>query len=463
MTKDQGLFHEIPCLTERSSPLSGKELQKKVFKGADKRIIGLYLQKFIQYNSDLFSFLGIEAIIEGSDLNASINFKSSQFIGTIPLRAPDTGKQIGDFVVSPRFSGINRFEEYVEILDLLGGEINPEFIDSLPLASKKAFRPPLYLEAVKFISALEKLIKQNWKKFDNKEVQSQQPIGQINWNKYVNQSYKVENRLVFPTRKNFLSEFHSEFSEIRFVYDLCKSELLSPNTPVTIRTHILKRISFLDERLYFHKPKITSKIPIKNADSLIIKDTKHIANRILNFNLIDGTAWRVDFADVFEKFIQHVFKEVAKSMGGRFIPNLKINSTSRNKFHWNLNHLEPDGALIKDDLVMFIDAKYKSHLYNKYDQSESLKEEHRKDLHQILAYSSFNDAKNKYSFLCYPSNKIEVSKIEYNFSQVGFSNQVLMLGVPFKKSIISDAKKLIIENLELITFQNLENIDQYKS
>lgn len=450
MTKDQGLFHEIPCLTERSSTISGRELQKKVFKGADKRFIGLYLQKFIQYNLELFSFLGIEAHIEGSDLNASIFFKSSEFIGTIPLRAPDTGKQIGDFVVSPRFTGTNRFEEYVEILDLLGDEISPEFIDSFPLASKRAFRPPLYLEAVKFISALEKLVKQNWRKFDNKEIQSYQPSGQVNWNKYANQSFKVEQRLVYPTRKNFLNEFHSEFGEIRFVYDLCKSELLSSNTPVSIRTPISKRMSFLDERLYFHKPKITSKIEIKNADSSTIKEAKEIANRILNFNLIEGTAWRVDFANVFEKFIQQIFKEVAKSIGGKFIPNIKIYSNTNKRFQWSLNNLEPDGVLLKDDQVIFIDAKYKSHLYNKFDQSETLKEDHRRDLHQILAYSSFNDSKNKSSFLCYPSNKIELSKIEYNFSQLGFCNHVLMLGVPFRKSIIPETKNLIIENLELL-------------
>lgn len=450
MTKDQGLFYEVPCLTEKTSNISGRELQKKVFKAADKSIIGLYLQKFIQYNSELLQFLGIKVCIEGSDANASIYFKTSQFIGTIPLRAPDTGKQIGDFVITPRFTGTNRFEEYVEILDLLGDEISPEFIDSLPLASKRAFRPPLYLEAVKFISALEKLVKQHWRKFDNKEIQSYQPSGQVNWNKYANQSFKVEQRLVYPTRKNFLGEFHSEFSEIRFVYDLCKSELLSSNTPISIRTPISKRISFLDERLYFHKPKITPKIHITNADGVTIKEAKQIANRILNFNLIDGTAWRVDFADVFEKFIQYIFKEVAKSIGGKFIPNLKIYSNTKKRFQWSLNNLEPDGVLLKDDHVIFIDAKYKSHFYNKFDQSETLKEDHRRDLHQILAYSSFSDAKNKSGFLCYPSNKIEVSKIEYSFSQLGFCNQVLLLGVPFRKSIIPETKNLIIENLELL-------------
>jgi hypothetical protein len=234
--------------------------------------------------------------------------------------------------------------------------------------------------------------------------------------------------------------------------DICKIELMSPNTPINIRVSVSRRLSFLDEKLYFHKPKITSKIQVRNADNLIIRETKQIANRVLNFNLIDGTAWRVDFADVFEKFVQYIFKEVAKSIGGKFTPNLKINSNLRNKYPWNLNNLEPDGVLIKDELVFFIDAKYKSHLYNKYDQSESLKEEHRKDLHQILAYSSFNDAKNKVGFLCYPSNKVEISKIEYSFSQMNFSNQICMVGIPFKKESISKTKEIIIEGFEkLIT------------
>lgn len=451
MTRDQGLFYEVSCLTERSSLLSGLELQKKIFKKANKTIIGHYLHKFIQYNTENFRFLGVEAFIEGSDANAFISFKTSQFIGTIPLKAPDTGKQIGDFVVSPRFVGKNRFEDYVEILDLLGGEINLEIIDSLPLASRSTFRPPLYLEAVKFISALEKLVKLNWRKFDVKEIQSFQPSGQVNWSKYANKSYKVEEMLKYPVRKNFLSEFHSEFSEIRFVYDLCKTELLSSKTPNNIRLLLSKRLSYLDERLYFHKPKTTSKIQVRNSDNLVIKEIKQIANRILNFNLIEGTAWRVDFADVFEKFVQHIFKEVARSIGGNFISNLKINSKTRTKFQWNLNNLEPDGAFLKDDLIFFIDAKYKSHLYNKYDQSESLKEEHRKDLHQILAYSSFNDAKNKIGFLCYPSNKVEISKIEYSLSQRSFSNQICMIGIPFRKDTIQLTKESLIEEIEKLS------------
>lgn len=180
MTKPLDVFCEIPCLTEQSKQLSGIVLQKKWFKSADKRIIGQYLQKFIDYNSDQFKFLGVNPYIIGTDQNTSIAFRSSSFIGSIPLRASDTGKQIGDFVVMPRFIGRDRFEDYIEILNLLGTEISPEAIDSLPLASGKNFRPPLYLEAVKFIASLEKLAMRSWRKFDNVEKVLNQPTGQIN-------------------------------------------------------------------------------------------------------------------------------------------------------------------------------------------------------------------------------------------------------------------------------------------
>ncbi|GAB4159265.1 MAG: hypothetical protein Tsb0033_13590 [Winogradskyella sp.] len=153
------VFCEIPCLTENSKQFNGIVLQKKWFKSADKRVIGQYLQKFINYNSKQFKFLDVQPLIVGTDQNVSIAFRTSRFIGSIPLRAPDTGKQIGDFVVIPRFSGYNRYEDYIEILNLLDTEISPDILDSLQLASGKNFRPPLYLEAVKYIKSLREFDK----------------------------------------------------------------------------------------------------------------------------------------------------------------------------------------------------------------------------------------------------------------------------------------------------------------
>lgn len=450
MSKPLDVFCEIPCLTEKSSSLSGIALQKKWFKSADKRIIGQYLQKFIDYNSTLFNFLGVQPYIVGTDQNTSLAFRSSGFIGTIPLRASDTGKQIGDFVVMPRFTGRDRFEDYIEILNLLGTEISPLVIDSLPLASGKNFRPPLYLEAVKFIASLEALLTRPWRKFDNIEKVCNQPLGQVNWNKYINQEFKVENRLKFPTRKNILSEFHSEYSEIRFVFDICKMELLSSNTPQRIKNTVRARLTFIEEKLYLHKPKSTNNISIKSSDNPTIKTCKELANKILNYNLVDSTAWRVDFSDVFEKFVQYIFKEVSKETGGKLFSNFKFPSRTSLHYSWELKHIEPDAIYQKENFLVFIDAKYKSNLYNKYDNSEILKEDHRHDLHQIMAYSSFSKTDLKYGFLCYPSDKLEIKKIKYINGINKVTNTILVMGIPLKKDCIKEAKRLLIYELDAI-------------
>lgn len=450
MTKSLDVFCEIPCLTERSRQLDGIALQKKWFKSADKRVIGQYLQKFIDYNSEQFKFLGVRPYIIGSDQSTALTFHSSGFIGSIPLRASDTGKQIGDFVVMPRFTGRDRFEDYIEILNLLGTEISPEVIDSLPLASGKNFRPPLYLEVVKFIASLEKLTMRPWRKFDNIEKKSNQPTGQVNWTKYFNSEYKVENRLKFPTRANVLSEFHSEYAEIRYVFDMCKSELLSANTPQRIKNTLRNKLNFLEERLYYHKPKPTNQIVIRFSDSPNVKACKEQANKILNFNLVDSTAWRVDFSDVFEKFIQHIFKETAKEIGGRLYSNFKFRSKTLKHYSWELKHIEPDAIFEKENFMVFIDAKYKSNLYNKFDQSEVLKEYHRQDLHQIMAYSSFSKSDFKYGFLCYPSDKIEIKQIEYKNGINKVTNTILILGVPLKKDVIKETKRLLTNELNKI-------------
>lgn len=451
MNKALDVFCEIPCLTEKSSLLNGIALQKKWFKKAnDKRIIGQYLQKFIDYNLNLFNFLGVQPFIVGTDQNTSLFFRSSEFIGTIPLRASDTGKQIGDFVVMPRYTGRDKFEDYIEILNLLETEISPQVIDSLPLVSGKNFRPPLYLEAVKFISSLEKLIKISWRKFNNVEKLTTHPIGQINWNKYIQKEFKIENRLKFPTRKNILSEFHKEYSEIRYVFDICKMELLSSNTPLRIKNTLRTKLAFLDEKLYFHKPIQTNYLVIKYSDNPTVRNCKMQANRILNFNFVDSTAWRVDFSDVFEKFSQYIFRETSKESGGKLFSNFKFHSRSSKHYSWELKHIEPDAIYQKNNILVFVDAKYKANLYNKFDLSESLKQEHRADLHQILAYSSFSKTDSKFGFLCYPSNNLEIKKSTFKNPISETHNTVYIVGLPLRKEIINSAKRLLMHELNNI-------------
>ena len=237
------------------------------------------------------------------------------------------------------------------------------------------------------------------------------------------------------------------------MFNICKSELLSANTPQRIKNTLRNKLSFLEEHLYHHKPKATTKISIRFSDSPTVKTCKEQANKILNFNLVDSTAWRVDFSNVFEKFIQHIFKEAAKETGGRLYPNFKFNSRSSKHYSWELKHIEPDAIFQKENLLVFIDAKYKSNLYNKFVQSEVLKEDHRHDLHQILAYSSFSKTDFKYGFLCYPSDQIEVKSIQFKNGINEVINTISLLGVPLRIDAIANVKSILISELGKIQIQ----------
>lgn len=444
------LFVEIPCLTEKSSPLLGLNLLKKWFKKTEKRNLVQSLQKFRIYNHDVFQFLGVEPSIIGSDNDSALQFRSSNYIGTIPLRSPDTGKQIGDFVVYPRFTGKDKFEEYIQILQLLDEDISPEFGDSIPLASGMNFRPPLYLEAVKFIDAMEGLLKSNWRKFDTRETINSSPVGQVNWNKYVNHEYKVENKLKFPVRKSVINEYHKEFSQMRFVFDICKAELQSSKTPMRIRSSIKKRVDFLEQRLYSHKPVSVNQFVNRTADSQIVKECKSIANNILSKNTRDGTAWRVDFSDVFEKYTQHIFREVAKETGASLHSNFRFESSRGKRYSWELKHLEADAVYEKDETCVFIDAKYKSHFFNKFGESTKLKETYRHDLHQIMAYSSFSGSKLKLGILCYPSETVEMKTVEYTNHLNQVSTRILLCGIPLRVSALKESVIELKDALESI-------------
>jgi len=451
------IFLEIECLTEQSKQLNAEYLRKNWFKKADKRYISQYLQKFVEYNKKYFDFLGVTSIIKGTDQRVSLKFKSSEFIGVIPLRSPDTGKQIGDFIVSPRYSSKDKLLEYIKILNLTNKAVNTEFKQSIPLISGRNFQPPFYYEAVIFIKKIEKLIRKRWLKFDQTEKNIKTPQGQVNWDKYIHNEFKVENRLKFPVRKNILSEFHTEYSNLKFVFDLCKNELLSPSTPEEIKLALKPKLFFIQEKLCFHKSIETEKMQIRQSDPILIKEIKIQANKLLQKEFSKSIAWRVDFNDVFEKYIQYLFEQVSKEFGGKFYSNFKIHRANYPKYAWELKYLEPDGVFRKGNtFTVFVDAKYKSHLLNKFSQSEELKNEYRKDLHQIISYTSFSDKDTKYGFLCYPSNVVESKEIKFKNSLNHNETIVSLLGIPLDTNVILNVKELIFEKLNLIekTVQN---------
>lgn len=438
------IFFSLNCLTESSKPLFAIEIHKKWLKNMDKRYPSQIVQKLLGYNMDQFRFLEVTPYVEGYDSELKVVFRSAKFIGAVPIKSPETGKLIGDFLVYPRFANRkDKFLQYTDLISIIGNSLSPEFNDKLELATNINFKPPLYFESIKFIDLLFEVAKLTWKKFKNESIKTRSYKGNVDWNAVIANDFDPESKFNIPTRLNVLTQNHDDFSKIKYVFDIVKSDMYSDRTPIEIRNNAVDKIGILDQKLRFIDAMKTSHIGVAKTDFSAIQNLKRQANVILASNFSLQKAWRIDYSKVFEKVIQYLFKEVGKEIGGTVLDNYRIPRTSTSSNLWELKYLEPDVIFYRNDEIFFIDAKYKSHLLNKQSNSDFLREEFRRDLHQILAYSSFSHSKNKLSFLCYPSTDIQVTVNTFISPLNNSGVKIVMLGVPMEKGFFRKVKDII--------------------
>ena len=119
-----------------------------------------------------------------------------------------------------------------------------------------------------------------------------------------------------------------------------------------------------------------------------------------------------------------------RGFDGTVILNSKIQGRGQIA-QWGLKYLEPDMIVKCGTSYFMADAKYKAHYYAFGQNSEILKETHRADLHQLLAYCSFSPEKNKIGVLFYPSSRPSCRKINYLEQLGGINNTVYLYGIPF--------------------------------
>jgi len=133
----------------------------------------------------------------------------------------------------------------------------------------------------------------------------------------------------------------------------------------------------------------------------------------------------------------------AKKFGGAISTSRK--DTSRVAIHWenqslkSLSNLIPDIVVETSDAVYIFDAKYKK-LYEELDDqrwrelSHELQEEHRHDLHQILAYASLFNKSRIVSILVYPLTGNTYTKLAnrsklLNRARISVYEKTLELGI----------------------------------
>jgi hypothetical protein len=128
---------------------------------------------------------------------------------------------------------------------------------------------------------------------------------------------------------------------------------------------------------------------------------------------LDGLAWDLAVADVWEEWVRSFVRDLAPRLGLIWSGA----SAPRRPLRWegstaSMGSLAPDAGLTGDNRVVWLDAKYKAHLtllqrHGWARLSEGVRDAHRADLHQALAYAALADVDRVDTVLVYPSLRAE--------------------------------------------------------
>lgn len=392
----------------------------------DRRYPEQAIQRFIVLNRDVFAFLGIIASIDEVNYEKGLRLTASKFVGAAPLRTPTTGKYYTDIQVMPRFG-----ENISELAYLLRDTLEPDYIDK-ELFHPDYLRAPFYFDCINYFNSFLKAIPEPWNKFDTIIKIESHPCSSTNWSKYAQASINPDNALQFENRKNILSKNHKEWQELTYMLGVAISEFDSIKTPLSIKQRYISELSILKKYLNEHqKLSPIVKFQIHSFEPSKIKDLKEKANKLLEHNISNNKSWKIDSAELFERYVQYILTQVGKVIGAQVLSNIKFSIKRDHSPAWMLRYLEPDVVIHKNETFYFADAKYKAHMLNVSSHSDVFKETFRSDLHQVLAYSSFDSSKDKMAMLFYPSDKFKDIKLEIVNRIGNVRNDVHLIGLPF--------------------------------
>jgi 5-methylcytosine-specific restriction endonuclease McrBC regulatory subunit McrC len=126
---------------------------------------------------------------------------------------------------------------------------------------------------------------------------------------------------------------------------------------------------------------------------------------------LEGIPWTMPMEEFFEAWVETVFRSVAQRTGGALRVGRKHETT--HPVNWEPSYLGSQKSLIPDfmlewnSVTVIVDAKYKRHWEELQHHSwstveEHLREQHRNDLLQVLAYANLARTPRVIACLTYP-------------------------------------------------------------
>jgi 5-methylcytosine-specific restriction endonuclease McrBC regulatory subunit McrC len=402
------------ALTELDEPktFSLNQLQDWFPSGRfDRRTPWVCIKKWIDTNRKYLDFLGI---LYSWDNDKGLVLEASNKIGLAPIKNPYGGKVYGSITVKPRIGWI----KISEILDSIEWGLKPSFLKTdEPVMSDGVL--PRWLKAMDTLKAIERALQCYLRGMKEIHEVKDAPMGRVNWNNYSIKSMPSgrwnEFNCVVPDYSLDIA-VHRQF---KGVVEQIEKDLSRHNVPLSVKRKALPTLRWIKKNLEGVKlelPEVNrlKSLSIPSFYRSVYEDAKTRAIEYVSqsrFSVYSaeffGPPWAMEMDRLFEFWVEFWSYKFSRQVGANFYSDIRGNSKIRflPLGKWTgLKDLKPDIIIDKGDRSMVIDVKYKKHLlYLKLGNfTKDMLEEHRKDVHQVLAYAGSSSSTDKKAVLVYP-------------------------------------------------------------
>ncbi len=373
--------------------------------------------QFIRRNYGLLNNFGIAVDVHYNGNTVHLVFEANTKIGALPLLSPTTGRPDYGLVIKPRFdwSGLG------PMLVTMGWRVipTPLRLPQLPRSEHKI--PPWVLSSI-ILFRLKNLLDNLNRRFAMTESELSAPRGQVNWSRYAISHISLAQFLRVPCRFPNLSNDQELKAAIHFTL---RKQLASLESQRTAGIVVLNLID-LCQSLLAHVQDVSPRQPTPKTIEAWYRgamktDVFREGLQAIEWTVDDrglagladlqGIPWIMSMETFFEAWVETISEKLSRQIGAKLRIGRKQETIS--PFVWqpsymgSQKYLLPDFILERENETIIIDAKYKSHweelsLGRWHNFADELREQHRADLLQILAYSTLATTTKIITCLAYP-------------------------------------------------------------
>jgi hypothetical protein len=374
-------------------------------------------EQFITQNRSLTALLDvrIDRDYDGSDVGLVIQAGSA--VGAIPLISPTTARPDYGLVVQPRFpwAGIG------PMLAEMGWRISPTPL-RLPLLRRSERRVPIWVLSFMILVRLKALLDSLDRRFELTKETLQAPRGSVHWAEYAMRSLPNASLLSMPctfpdlrddrllkgaarhTVERQLRALETQKEHGAFVHRLIEFGQQLLRRVQTVPVYVPSSTTL---GIWLQRPMRSEQF----VNGLQAIEWTVEERGLAGLSDLEGIPWAMPMDQFFEAWVETVMRIVAQRTGGQMRIGRRRETT--HPINWDPPYigsqksLMPDIWLEWDGCTLIVDAKYKRHWEELQQHSwanveEQMREQHRNDLLQVLAYANLARTPKVIACLAYP-------------------------------------------------------------